>query len=54
MDLDGCLLLDLTTLKKTLICCAFGDVDSFRNINGLQNEAKIVINPPIPAEIKVG
>ena len=48
MDLD----LTTFTLKKT--CCAFGDVDLFRSINGLQNETKIIINPPIPAEIKVG
>ena len=48
MDLD----LTTFTLKKT--CCAFGDVDLFRSIIGLQNETKIIINPPIPAEIKVG
>ena len=48
MDLD----LTTFTLKKT--CCAFGDVDLFRSINGLQNETKIIINPPTPAEIKVG
>ena len=34
MDLD----LTTFTLKKT--CCAFGDVDLFRSINGLQNEPK--------------
>ena len=43
----------LNHLKKTLICCAFGDVDLFRSINGLQNETKIIINPPIPAEKKL-